>query len=102
MQKILIAGVAAAIFCGAPALAADMPVKTPPRAAASPLFNWTGLYVGGVYTHLREETEHCFLTGPCDSRDPQNRLRGSFGGVTLGYNWQWTNWVFGAEGDWSW
>jgi len=44
MKKILVAGIAAAACCGAPALAADMPVKA---IAAAPLFNWTGCYIGG-------------------------------------------------------
>src|SRR5713226_8378382 len=46
MKKFLIAGIAAAAFCGAPALAADMPTKGPVYKA-EPLFNWTGFYVGG-------------------------------------------------------
>jgi len=29
-------------------------------------------------------------------------MNGWLGGVTLGYNWQWQNWVLGVEGDWSW
>jgi outer membrane immunogenic protein len=45
MKKILVAGIAAAAFCGAPAIAADMPVKAPPMVAA-PYDPWTGCYVG--------------------------------------------------------
>jgi opacity protein-like surface antigen len=45
MKKLLVAVVATAAFCGAPALAADMPVKAPPIA---PIFNWSGFYVGGT------------------------------------------------------
>jgi hypothetical protein len=33
MKKLLAAAVAAAAYCGAPALAADMPVKAPPAPA---------------------------------------------------------------------
>ena len=43
MKKFIVAGIAAAAFCGAPALAADMPVKAP---YAAPVFNWTGFYIG--------------------------------------------------------
>jgi outer membrane immunogenic protein len=45
MKKLLVAATAAAAFCGAPALAADMPVKAPPMAAA-PYDPWTGCYIG--------------------------------------------------------
>ena len=46
MKKILLASVAAAAFCGAPAFAADMPIKAPVyKAAPAPIFNWTGFYV---------------------------------------------------------
>jgi outer membrane immunogenic protein len=106
MKKFFAASfvVAALALFSAPALAADRPVpyKAAPMAAPAPVFNWTGFYVGGVYTHLSGHTEHCAIGAGCDPSFPQNHLRGSFGGVTVGYNWQWTNWVFGAEGDWSW
>ena len=41
MKKILLASIAVAAFCAAPALAADMPVKAP----YAPVFNWTGFYL---------------------------------------------------------
>jgi outer membrane immunogenic protein len=47
MKKILGAAIAAAALCGAPAIAADMPVKAPVYKAHEPLFDWTGFYAGG-------------------------------------------------------
>jgi outer membrane immunogenic protein len=46
MNKIAIGVATIAAVVGAPALAADMPVKAPPRAPA-PIYSWTGWYVGG-------------------------------------------------------
>jgi outer membrane immunogenic protein len=40
MKKFLFAGIALAALSGAPAIAAEMPLK------ADPLFNWTGWYLG--------------------------------------------------------
>jgi outer membrane immunogenic protein len=104
MKKIFATGIIVAMLASLPALAADMPVKAPAyRAAPAPVFNWTGFYVGGVYSHLSSGGEHCSRFGTfCSPTFPQNQLRGSLGGVTLGYNWQLTNWVFGIEGDWLW
>ena len=48
MQKLLFGGIAIAVMMATPALAADMPVKAPYKAA--PLVEiptWTGFYVGG-------------------------------------------------------
>jgi outer membrane immunogenic protein len=49
MRKLLVACVATAAFCGAPALAADMAVKAPPPSAPppTPVYSWTGCYIGG-------------------------------------------------------
>ena len=47
MKKLLVAGIAAAAFCSAPALAADMPVKAPPPAPPVAAPSWTGFYIGG-------------------------------------------------------
>src|SRR5712691_9682918 len=52
MRKFLIAGIAVAAFCAAPAFAADMPTKGPVyKAAPAPVFNWTGFYSGAVGTY---------------------------------------------------
>ena len=44
MKNVLFAGLAVAALATTPVLAADMPIKGPPRAA--PVYNWTGCYVG--------------------------------------------------------
>jgi outer membrane immunogenic protein len=94
MRKILLAGIAAAAFCGAPAFAADMPVKTPAPVPA--VFNWAGLYVGGDVGYLWGSTGYVLATNGFSA---QTRPRGVLGGGHVGYNWQASNWVVGVEGD---
>jgi outer membrane immunogenic protein len=115
MKKILAACIAAAAFCGAPALAADMAVKAPPPAAA---YNWTGFYVGGnlgygwvdpTVSYTPNDT-NAFLSTCGNQRGqgtcvpPGNfNMSGAVGGVQAGYNWQLnTNWLLGVEADFDW
>ncbi len=95
MKKLLLA-TAALIAFAAPALAADLaarpytkaPLYTPPEA----VYNWTGFYIGG---HV----------GGAFAGD--NSLQGNdgrfLGGVQGGFDYQFaTNWVIGAEAQYSW
>ena len=99
MKKILVASIAAASLCGAPALAADMPTKAPVyKAAVSPLFSWTGFYAGlnGGYGWGR--------TGEAVQLDvPETNTRGWFFGGQVGYNHQFANyWLVGVQADIDW
>jgi outer membrane immunogenic protein len=101
MKKILIAGIAAAAFCGAPAYAADMPMKAAPPA---PMFNWTGFYVGGNGgyawgTGSQQMINHSAIGG-IDFFHAANPS-GGFGGGQIGYNWQGlgSRFVLGIEAD---
>jgi outer membrane immunogenic protein len=85
----------------APALAADMAVKAPPPPAPSPVYDWSGFYLGleggggfGSTTHTNEVTGGTSV-GNSD-------LRGGLFGGTYGYNWQSGHVVAGLEGDVSW
>lgn len=97
--------IAAALSLGvlmatSPAQAADqrLPVKAPLTAPAS---DWSGFYLGlnagyGVArnpsTQLGQTfgpTTESFSIGPA----------GFIGGAQAGYNWQWAQWVLGAEAD---
>jgi outer membrane immunogenic protein len=95
MKKLLL-GAAAVIALAAPAVAADMPARTYPRApvytAPQAVYDWTGFYIGG---HL----------GGAFAGD--NSLQGSdarfLGGVQAGFDYQFApNWVIGAEAQYSW
>jgi outer membrane immunogenic protein len=102
MKKLLVVGIAAAAFCGAPALAADLPTKPAPvpvSVAPAPVFNWTGFYIGGTAGEGDGNSQICFAPGSCTDKII---MSGFVGGATAGFNWQLTNWVFGVEGDWSW
>jgi outer membrane immunogenic protein len=101
MKKFLVAGITAAAFCSAPAIAADMPVKAPAYKAVDPGFSWTGCYVGveAGYgwgsTDVNAATDgHAILHG--------SHVDGGLGGGTLGCNWQTGAWVWGVENDFSW
>jgi outer membrane immunogenic protein len=98
LRRLFAAGIVAAAFCGAPALAADMPVK----AAPVPMFNWTGLYVGGTAGYAwGSYTGFGVGVGGASGNGPAVDSKGFVGGATLGYNWQVNNWLFGFETDFS-
>ncbi len=66
--------------------------------------NWSGLYVGGVAAHAWADSKHCddLTCGLPGVTYPEFDVDGWLGGFTVGYNVQWSNVVFGVEGDWSW
>jgi outer membrane immunogenic protein len=99
MKSILVATVALALGAGlVSANAADiqqrsMPTKAP--AYVTPIYNWTGPYIGisGGYGFGSSD-----FSGGGGSVDPD----GGLFGVTAGYNWQFGQFVTGIEGDISW
>jgi outer membrane immunogenic protein len=111
MKKLLVAGIAAAAFCGAPAIAADMPVKPPVYKAPPPVFSWTGWY-GGVNAgaHWGRDNDPAFVSannnvGPAGVA-ALNQIApvklsptGFAGGIQFGYNVQASNIVWGWEAD---
>ena len=79
--------------------AADMPAKAPVyKAPVAVAYNWTGFYAGveGGYGWGRSQ-----LTQGTGATNVFNVNGGFFGG-TLGYNWQFQNFVLGIETDLSW
>jgi outer membrane immunogenic protein len=103
MKKFLVAGIATAAFCAAPALAADMPVKEPVVAAP---FSWNGCYGGveggGIWGRTRYVATRAGVSADVGltqfMADPDG---GTIGG-TLGCNVQTSNWVWGIENDFGW
>src|ERR1700756_1043298 len=47
MKRILLTGAAVLALQGAPARAADMPIKVPPMPAPIVALDWSGFYFGG-------------------------------------------------------
>jgi opacity protein-like surface antigen len=99
MKKFLL-GSALAILGTSAALAADMPVKAPARMYnPAPVYSWSGVYGGisGGYAWGKNEVLNQ-VGGVDQSISPS----GGFGGVQLGYNYQFSpNWLIGGEIDMS-
>jgi outer membrane immunogenic protein len=113
MRMLLVAGIAATAFYGAPAFAADMPLKAPPPPPA-PVYSWTGFYGGLEFGAAW--SDHAVTWAPNDPLaglqfngigqplvSSYNLARsGPVGGFELGYNWQVASqWLFGIEADFS-
>jgi outer membrane immunogenic protein len=100
MQRVLVAGIAAAALYIAPALAA------PP----APMFNWSGFYVGGNAGGAWSKVHVQMLSGsgtPIDAQAENNaetlglRSNAFIGGGQGGYNWQAGFVVLGLETDFN-
>jgi outer membrane immunogenic protein len=123
MKQLALVGLVLAATAGVPALAADLPVKAPPRIMA--VDNWTGFYVGvnGGYSWGRASTDLTAtqstvatitrtttggtvldvttVPGPTTAFALSDRARmdgGVFGGQ-IGYNAKFDNWILGIEAD---
>ncbi|HZE54409.1 MAG TPA: outer membrane protein [Bradyrhizobium sp.] len=95
MKKLLF-GAAACLVFAAPAFAADLRPRTytkaPVYSAPEAVYNWTGFYIGG----------HVGGAFPGDSSFEGSDGR-FLGGVQGGFDYQFaTNWVIGAEAQYSW
>ncbi|HEX2137483.1 MAG TPA: outer membrane protein [Microvirga sp.] len=81
------AGALLAAAAAVPATAADLPMRAAPAPTYAPMptYNWSGLYIGanaGTAFHVDFEDDARFT-----------------GGLTLGLNWQISQFVLGLEGD---
>jgi outer membrane immunogenic protein len=87
-----------AAFNGA-ATAADMPVKAAPLApAVSAPTTWAGFYMGGHLGYGWSKMSGEASDPPSPLVDDM-KLHGAVAGVHAGYNWQYSQLVFGVEGD---
>ena len=103
MKKFLLALVATAAFTGS-ASAADLAARPYTKAPApmAPVYNWTGFYIfGGVGGGLWDADTFTrdTVTGVPLSIHQTQGGDGWFGTVGAGYDWQFSNWVFGIFGD---
>ena len=113
-MKRLVNALALAVLIGAPALAADIPVKAP---LSVPVATWTGFYggiqVGGAWSDQavnyspNDPLSALLVIGiPAAGIQPlvnDYRIRqgGITGGFEAGYNWQRSNWLLGVEADFN-
>src|SRR5437762_102091 len=97
MKKFLLAGIAAAAFASAPALAADMPVKGPAYKSAAPYDPWTGCYIGANTGGAWTKNSFFFPAGVED--EGHHRASGWTYGGQIGCDYQFNNnWVIGIQG----
>lgn len=97
MKKSFLVGVSLFAVAAGGANAADLPVYT--KAPKAIPYNWTGFYIGvegGAGWGNALQTD---ATGFTSGTYQPN---GAFVGGTIGYNWQFSDWVFGLEGDAAW
>lgn len=81
-------------------LAADLPTtKAPPAPPPAPVFNWTGFYVGAHLGGAWDTDEFHFMPAGTYTHNSASSI---FGGGQIGYNYQISSFVLGAEGDASW
>jgi outer membrane immunogenic protein len=103
MKKILTAIVLVA--SAGTASAADMPMAAPytraPLYSPSPIYNWTGFYIGAMGGYGWSDTVRATIGGLAVSASSSD-LNGGFGGGTVGYNQQMGSWVIGIEADAAW
>lgn len=106
MKSFLHASVAAcALACVAGAAvvgtasAADLARRAPPPPMKAPppayVFTWTGFYIGVNGGYGFGKSKWTDLTSAFD-------VKGGMAGGTLGYNWQYGQFVYGVEGDGDW
>jgi outer membrane immunogenic protein len=110
MKKILLATLAATALASS-ASAADLPglvYKAPPVV---PVWSWTGFYIGvnagGSVGVFSSNQLAAFTNGPLGTNgllleDTRLAAPGAVLGGQVGFNWQVSNWVWGAEVDWQW
>ncbi|MDP3690282.1 outer membrane protein [Bradyrhizobium sp.] len=100
MKTSTIAGVALALTAQM-ASAADMPLKSTPRAPAAIGYDWSGFYLGGYWGTSIGQSSLRTPSGPFDDIGQTDIAKGGWtAGGTIGANWQLhPNWLVGVEGD---
>jgi opacity protein-like surface antigen len=82
-------------------IAAVMPTKAPVKARGAYIAptNWTGFYVGGFAGAAAGRTGIGFVGADPTTSGAKPYVFGGLGGIELGYNRQFSQWVLGVEGD---
>jgi outer membrane immunogenic protein len=105
MKKILLSTVGlVALSLSGPVVAADMaarPYAKAPMMAPSPIYNWTGFYIGGHIGGAFSDNNNNFGATVTGGNNNDGRF---LGGVQVGGDYQFANtsFVVGVEGQYSW
>jgi outer membrane immunogenic protein len=106
MKRILFTGVALGVLgLMSPAIGADLPAYTKAPVVVSPMYDWSGFYVGvygggGFGNHNLNNANG--MGAPFANYTVNYDSSGAIGGGEVGYNWQSGNMVFGVEADGFW
>ena len=95
----LLIGAAALLGLAGAAAAADLPSQSLPPAAPAPLFAWTGFY-GGLSTGGAFDNTRMFY--PTSGYAVSHSATGALIEGQVGYNYQISSFVIGAEGEGGW
>jgi outer membrane immunogenic protein len=103
LRKLLMTTTVMCVAAGT-ALAADLPYsKGPPVYAPPPppVFSWTGVYIGAQvgYQWGTSKSDVYGIDGAAVGSLPSINNSGIVGGAHIGYNYQFSQIVFGIEGD---
>lgn len=106
MIKCSAIGIVLTVLIGTSATAADMALKAP-TSPASPLYDWSGFYIGGNIGYgigrNRGTDTLLFPDGTVFASELITQApAGALGGGQIGANWQTGHFVLGVEGDWQW
>jgi outer membrane immunogenic protein len=103
MKPLIFAFAAASVALSSPALSADLPLPVEPVVAPVTTFSWTGFYVGANLGWACCGDDQVGLFDGAGFVDNVTTLEGDgiFGGVQVGYNYQWSWLVAGVEADWQ-
>jgi outer membrane immunogenic protein len=106
MKKFVVAAAVAALGFVGVASAADMPTKVPVMAAPTPVFSWTGVYLGAqggaawwrLTSNEKATIGNNSLTYANSTKDTSGEA-----GIYGGYNYQFSQgFILGGEADFNW
>jgi outer membrane immunogenic protein len=101
MKKLLIAGTALTTLLSVPAIAADLGMyRKAPVIAAPIVTNWSGFYIGANVGGASGNVN--WFDSVTGARVSTHDTFGGLGGGQVGYNFQFSSWVFGVEADFDW
>lgn len=97
MLKQVLLGTAILAVAGTSGFAADLPTTTTPNYYDPvPVYNWTGVYVGGILGYAGAEFNNNIPANP----GPTGDAGGFTIGAQIGYNYQFApSWAAGVEAD---